>query len=274
MNTLKAYSCYNLYNMNIELSQHNKCELFSQVFQHIKLFTEHINIYFREEGLYIQTMDSARVSIFELNMPNTWFDSYVLKQGGVTIGIHSAILYKLLHSRDKEHQIVLSMDSKEDATLNIEFKTENANVYDRKYEVALMEIDVEQLQIPDSESDAEFSLPSITFGNLIEQFKLFGDSLQMYCSEEKISMNAHSNDTGKMCVDIPIDDILSFAINEGEELNMYFSLNHLHNICCYSKITRNIELYLKTDFPLKIDYPLDEENCYIRFYLAPKIDDN
>ena len=64
--------------MNILISQAGKCEIFSQVFQHIKLFTEHINIHFRENGLYIQTMDGSHVSIFELSMPNTWFDEYKL----------------------------------------------------------------------------------------------------------------------------------------------------------------------------------------------------
>ena len=260
--------------MNISITQASKCEIFSQVFQHIKLFTEHINIYFRENELYIQTMDGSHVSIFELNMPNTWFDEYKLgEEGEVTIGIPSAILYRLLNSRDKAQSIKIQMSSKDSDKLSINFECENKDIYDRHYEVNLMEIDVEQLAIPDMEYEAEFSLSSITFANLIDQFKLFGDNLQMYCSEEKIAMKAHSNETGNMNVTIPIDDILSFAIDEGEVLNLLFSLGHLHNICCYSKISKTIDIYLKKDNPLRIDYPLDEENCYIRFYLAPKIED-
>jgi proliferating cell nuclear antigen len=260
--------------MNISITQATKCEVFSQVFQHIKLFTEHINISFRENGLYIQTMDGSHVSIFELNMPNTWFDEYTLgEEGELIIGIHSAILYRLLNSRDKAQSIKIQMPSKNSDKLFIDFECENKDIYDRHYEVSLMEIDVEQLAIPEIEYEAEFSLPSITFASLIDQFKLFGDSLQMYCSEEKIAMKAHSNETGNMNVTIPIDDILSFAIDEGEVLNLFFSLGHLHNICCYSKISKTIDIYLKKDNPLRIDYPLDEENCYIRFYLAPKIDD-
>lgn len=64
--------------MNIQITQPVKCDIFSQMFQHIKLFTEHINITFREEGLYIQTMDKSHVSVFELKIPHTWFDSYTL----------------------------------------------------------------------------------------------------------------------------------------------------------------------------------------------------
>jgi|TARA_B100000900_G_C20586076_1_gene719605 proliferating cell nuclear antigen PCNA len=261
--------------MNILISQAGKCEIFSQVFQHIKLFTEHINIHFRENGLYIQTMDGSHVSIFELSMPNTWFDEYKLGESGeLVIGIHSAILYRLLHSRDKEHTIHLEMPEKDSDNLYVDFTCENGNVYDRHYQINLMEIDAEQLSIPDMEYQAEFSLPSITFANLIDQFKLFGDTLQLFCSEEKINMKAHSQETGNMNVAIPIDDILSFAIDEGEEINMFFSLSHLHNICCYSKIAKNMEIFVKKECPLRVTYPLDEEECYIRFYLAPKIDDS
>ena len=76
-----------------------------------------------------------------------------------------------------------------------------------------------------------------------------------------------------MTVDIPIDDIISFAIEEGENLHLSFSLNHLHNICCYSKIAQNMDIGLKRDCPIKITYQLGEDNCYITFYLAPKINE-
>tara|TARA_B100000513_G_scaffold66886_1_gene26500 strand:- start:793 stop:1623 length:831 start_codon:yes stop_codon:yes gene_type:complete len=276
MKKYKAISAYSLYiTMNIHISDANKCEIFSQVFQHIKLFTENINIHFRESGLYIQTMDGSRISIFELSIPNTWFDEYSLgNEGELVIGIHSIILYRLLHSRDKSQSIHLEIQEKGADNILINFTSENPNVYDRHYQINLMEIDVEELSIPEMDYEAEFTLSSITFANLMDQFQMFGDTLQLFCSEEKINMKAHSQETGNMSVTIPIDDILSFAIDEGEELNMFYSLNHLRNISCYSKITKNIDIFVKKDCPLKITYPLDEENCYIRFYLAPKVDDS
>ncbi len=259
--------------MNVQITQPSKVDIFTQVFQHIKLFTDHINITFREEGLYIQTMDNSHVSVFELNLPNTWFDQYDLKNGSVLVGIHSSILYKILHSRDKAHTISLSMTDKEDDKLDLDFITETSDVYNRHYEISLMEIDVEQLHIPDMEYEADLTLPSITFGNLVDQFKMFGDTLEIHCSEENVGLSANSSETGKMTVDISIDDIISFAIDEGEILHLSFSLNHLHNICCYSKIAQNMDISLKRECPIKITFPLDEDDCYLRFYLAPKINE-
>jgi hypothetical protein len=76
-----------------------------------------------------------------------------------------------------------------------------------------------------------------------------------------------------MMVDIPIDDLTSFAIEDKEELNLSFSLIHLHNICLYSKITKDIEIAMTTNYPIRIQYILDDADAKIVFYLAPKIDD-
>jgi len=68
--------------------------------------------------------------------------------------------------------------------------------------------------------------------------------------------------------------LTTFSINEGENIKLSYSLNYLHNICLYNKISKNIELKLKDSYPLQAVYTLnDDENAKITFYLAPKIND-
>ena len=55
--------------MNILINDTTKADIFSSLFQHIKLFTEQVNITFNKDKLYLQTMDSSRVSIFEMHLP-------------------------------------------------------------------------------------------------------------------------------------------------------------------------------------------------------------
>ena len=103
--------------------------------------------------------------------------------------------------------------------------------------------------------------------------KLFGETFNIICNEEKVQMNSESIDCGKMYVDIPIDDLNSYAIEEDETLNLSYSISHLKNICFYSKISKDIDIYLKKDFPIKLVYSLNSEEAHATFYLAPKIDD-
>ena len=50
---------------------------------------------------------------------------------------------------------------------------------------------------------------------------MFGDTMNVECSEDKIQLCSESMDTGKMNVEIPIDDVLSFAIEEDREFKYF-----------------------------------------------------
>ena len=137
----------------------------------------------------------------------------------------------------------------------------------------LVDMDEETLQIPDIEYTAEFSLNSSVFASLINQLKTFGETVEIDCSEENISLHSHSVDSGKMSVEIKNDDLSEFAIVEDASLNLSFSLHYLHSICLYQKISKEISIHLCDNYPLKIVYDLGDQ-AYIHFYLAPKMNDD
>ena len=64
--------------MEILINNTTNGEIFTTLFQHMKLFTENVNVYFREDELFIQGMDRSHVSIFEIKLPKDWFDKYEL----------------------------------------------------------------------------------------------------------------------------------------------------------------------------------------------------
>jgi proliferating cell nuclear antigen len=129
------------------------------------------------------------------------------------------------------------------------------------------------MEIPTIDYLAEFTVPSGIFSGLINQLKMFGDSMDIICSEEKIILFSNSPDSGKMSVDMNIDDLTSFSINEGEQLNISFSLNFLHNICSFNKLSKEMDIKLAKDYPLAIIYDLNNEG-FMKFYLAPKVDES
>ena len=262
--------------MELRISDPAKLDIFSQMLQNVKVFSDKVNILFDENGLFLQTMDSARVSIFEMHIPAPWFDKYSVS-GSVVLGISTTILFKILNARDKQQTICMEYESEGKDSLSLYFESEkkDAKVFDKQFQVPLIDMDVETMEIPAIEYSAEFSLSSATFASLITQLKMFGETLEIECCEENIILFSHSTDNGKMSVEIKNEDLTEFSIMEGEQLNMSFSLNYLHNFCAYSKITKDIELKLAPEYPLRLDYVLGvEKGPYIRFYLAPKISDS
>ena len=259
--------------MEIIIQNPTRAEIFTTLFQHMKLFTENMNIHFNTDEVFIQAMDHSHISIFEIKLPSEWFDTYKVETDTM-IGINTNILFKVLHTREKSHTLKLVLEEENSDKLEINLLSENTDVYDRNYVIPLVDIDSEIMGIPEMEYQAEISFPSTVFSTLIDQMNMFGDSLNITCSEEKVEMNAESIDTGKMFVNIPIDDLNSFAIEEGETLDMSFSLTHLKNICLYSKISKEIEVNMKNKYPIKLIYTLDHENAKAMFYLAPKMNDD
>jgi hypothetical protein len=96
---------------------------------------------------------------------------------------------------------------------------------------------------------------------------------------------SNSQDQGKMYVEINIDDVSAFAINEGSDLHLSFSLTYLHHICMYNKLAKEVELKFSESYPMQIVYVLAKDatteqneesgtkNARLLFYLAPKIAD-
>jgi len=261
--------------MNVTITNQQKAETFTAMFQHMKAFTEHVNIMFEKDHMYLQSMDSARVSVFEYNLPSVWFDSYDHTYvSAIPLGVNSTLLFKILNTREKGQKITLVFDEENNDKLSISFTSDDKTVFDKHFEMPLMDLDYELMEIPTMECDAEFSIPSGTFANLINQLRMFGDTIDIECSEEKIELNSLSEGLGKMSVNIDIGDLDSYAINEGEVMNLSFSLAMLNNICAYNKVAKDMEIKLIKNFPMKIIYYLGDENTKMTFYLAPKINDN
>ena len=258
--------------MEIVITNPVKAELFTSIFQNIKVFTDHISILCKANGIYLQTMDSSRVSIIELSLPSTLFDKYS-HSDNVAIGISSSILYKILNAREKSQNIQIVYENTTTDTLSLHFTSEEKNNFDKHFEVPLIDLEMDYMTIPHIEYVAEFTIPSGVFSSLINQLKMFGESMDINCSEEKIVLFSNSIDSGKMSVEMNIDDLTSFSINEGEELKLSFSLNYLHNICAFNKLSKEMEIKLANNFPLSIIYDLSNEG-FMKFYLAPKIDDS
>jgi len=272
--------------MNVVIKNRENARVFSSMFQNIRLFCEHINLMFSADRLYAQGMDSSHISIFELSIPKTWFDTYeyTSEQSAIVVGINVALFFKILNTREDNHEIHVKYveETGDRLVVNLLNPTESKTVFDKYFEIPLIDLESELMAIPEIDYQAELSLASSNFANLIGQLKQFGADLKINCSEEEIRLTSSSNESGNMSVVVPIDDLLLFAINEGEQLNLSFSLAHFHNICAFHKVSGTINLKISDNYPLKATYVLElpkyEDDdvaklAHIVVFLAPRVCD-
>ena len=137
---------------------------------------------------------------------------------------------------------------------------------------AVWHYDYEEMSIPETDYDVEFTLPSKKVTDVLSQLSNFGDDLNIKCSEECVDFKASGNSV-EMRVNIPTEDISSYAIVEGEIINLTYSLIYISKMCITNKISNDIEFSLSNEAPMKINYDLGNNSLLI-FYIAPKMSDD
>ena len=83
--------------MKLIIGNKKKAQVFTAIFQNLNKFTVDVNIYFKEEELYIQGMDSSHCSMFEIVLKKDWFEDYTCDKE-CFVGVNALILYKIFNS--------------------------------------------------------------------------------------------------------------------------------------------------------------------------------
>ena len=252
--------------MEIVINEYKKAEQFVQIFQFLKLFGTNINLKIEKDHFFIQGMDSSHVSVYELNIVNSWFDKYDIDETRV-IGLNVNIFYKILNIRDDSQ--VIKMIFNED-TIDIELTGENKNVYDKFFTMPMIDVDTEELGIPDNDYSLVFSMESKRFKLLIDQFSNFGEDIEFSYNEEQLKVLSNNTTEGSMEINIKLDDMESCEVEEDLEFRCSFSLKQISYMAQFFKLTSDLHIHISEDMPFKLLYNLGDEN-YLRFFLAPKV---
>ena len=173
--------------------------------------------------------------------------------------------------------------SARDKNLDFEILQED---FDKEFEIKLMDIDSEQLTIPELEYDVDITLNSQDWSKIMTQMNNFGEKTQIILgSDEEQNIFIKTNgDMGKMQVKIPQDQLQEFAIEDKVKIEIEFSTKFLLVMSEFSSLNSESHLHFSKDFPMKmllsLDHWIDEDddddtiNSYIKFYLAPCIGDD
>lgn len=255
--------------MHLIIEDTQKAEIFSQLFQPIKSFTESINIHFKTDEVFVQCMDGGMIMIVVFSIPASWFSVYEIDQPE-TIGITTAMLSKVLSIKDKSQSIEWDTSIDEDH-LFVKFPTNNM-MFEKTFNIPLIQLESDLLEIPEMDYSADFSLTSVVFSNMIQQLKQFGESMHIDCTEEYIELISESVEFGKMKTHIPIQDLDEYSIEEGKSITGSFALKNLSLICMYQKISKMMDVSISDSYPLRIRSKVDD-NLNISFYIAPRIED-
>ena len=255
--------------MRFEIADKKKRDVFVHIFHYLKNFTDAIVMNIEQERLYIQGMDNSHICVYELILHSSWFEKWEVESTCI-FGLSLPILNKILHICSDKQTILIHSENDED--LEIDFTSDEKGEFNKYLKMPLMDITSDMLHIPESEYDVDIEMDSKKFKGIIDELSNFNEALNITCDENQGGMESFSRE-GAMKVVIEIDDIELLAIVEGKELNASFGIKYIAQMSQFHKVSTNCQLHLTENMPLQLKYELDEE-CMMRFYLAPKINDN
>lgn len=253
--------------MKFTISTNEVYNYFLVIMQNLTKITEDITINFQEDCIEIKGMDKCHVCYYHIKFPKEMFSEYNF-QTFASIGISTVMFYKILNTKEANQKS--TFETSEDH-LHVRFISDDKKELNKYYKISLIDISTEELNIPEFEYDAEFELETTKFNTLTQDLGLFGDEYQIVCNEENITMNT-SGAYGETKIEFDIDDLENYAIVEDTEINLVFSGKYFEKMCSFSKLSDKIEIKISNEYPMFLSYKLIN-NGYMRFYLAPKIED-
>ncbi|KAL3518107.1 hypothetical protein ACH5RR_020696 [Cinchona calisaya] len=135
------------------------------------------------------------------------------------------------------------------------------------FEMKLMDIDSEHLGIPEAEYHAIVSMPSAEFSRICKDLSSIGDTVVILMTKEGVKFSTRG-DIGS--ANIPEE---ATVIEMNEPVSLTFALRYLNSFTKASPLSNTVTISLSSELPVVVESKIAEMG-YIRFYLAPKIEED
>jgi proliferating cell nuclear antigen len=281
--------------------------MLKRVVDAVKELVQEANIDCTPSGMSMQAMDSSHVALVHLLLRGEGFSTYNCEQNK-TLGIHLNHMAKMMRISDTNDSILLRQEEDTDL-LTFIFRGKEGDK-ESEVKMKLLEIDAEQLTIPEQEHALHVHMPASEFARLCKDMQVFGDSVCIDVNKERVKFSAQGDiGAGSVVVrqaksadERPVkkqevkneeeeepkakkarkdgkeDEREIPAINielMREPLAQNFALRYLNIFAKASNLSDRVKISMGKDAPLQVEFPLDHGRTgYVRYYLAPKIDED
>lgn len=219
-------------------------------------------------------MDQAHVCLVTMTLRAQAFEIYRCDRP-LSMGINLSSFSKILRCAGNDDSVkIVADDSGPDCA---EFIFENAAA-DRvaHFELKLMDIDSDTMNVPDdSEYQAIISMPSAEYRRVFTDLAIIGDTISIDVTKNNACFSVEG-DIGNGSLSLQqsdsVNDKTPVTINVNDPVKMTFPGKYLNMFTKAVPISDSVTLCIQDGNPLAIEFSLPEEAGFVRYFLAPKID--
>ncbi|KAJ6530352.1 proliferating cell nuclear antigen, N-terminal domain-containing protein [Mycena vulgaris] len=149
----------------------------------IKELVTDANFECNEEGLNLQAMDNSHVALVAVHLEAAGFKRFRCDRP-MPLGVNLSSLTKVLKCAKDDDECTLKAADEADV-LNLVYEAKNSDRI-AEYDMKLMDIDSDTLGIPDTDYDAEVTMPSAEFSRIVRDLGALGESVRIEVSKEGV----------------------------------------------------------------------------------------
>ena len=128
-------------------------------FEVLKDILNDVNIYFTPTGMRILTLDTAKVALVDMFLSSENFEEYTCDTE-IVAGVNITNMFKLLKFISTNDTLTIEIKSQEYLDIRIE---NNVKKSDTKFQLKLLDINEDQIEVPDIEMNVTTTMASIDF---------------------------------------------------------------------------------------------------------------
>ncbi|KAF8968631.1 proliferating cell nuclear antigen, N-terminal domain-containing protein [Flammula alnicola] len=149
----------------------------------IKELVTDANFECNEEGIVLQAMDNSHVALVSVKFAAPAFKRYRCDRP-MPLGVNLTSLTKVLKCA-KDDDICTLKAADEADVLNLVYEAKNSDRI-AEYDMKLMDIDADTLNIPETEYDARVTMPAAEFTRIVRDLSQLGESVRIEVSKEGV----------------------------------------------------------------------------------------
>lgn len=221
-------------------------------------------------------MDESHVCLATMTLRNQAFEMYRCDKP-LSMGINLNSFAKILKCAGTEDSVKICAD--DEGADSAEFIFENSTA-DRiaHFELKLMDIDLEHMNVPeDSDYQAVINLPSSEYRRIFSDLSIIGDTISIEVAKNTACFSVEG-DIGNGSLSIQQTDAADtsnanpITINVKQPVKMTFPGRYLTMFTKAVPLADSVTLCIQDGHPLAIEFSIPEEAGFVRYFLAPKID--
>lgn len=216
-----------------------------------------------EKGLALKATDPSQIAMVDFELPKGAFKEFDVKEE-IALGLDLDYLRQIM-SRAKSKDVLILELNPEKTALKISFKGKST----RSFSIPLIDVSKGQIPNPKIEFEADVKLEASVLQEALKDAELISGHVILGCTKDSFYVKANSS-KGTLNNETPKTEKAIKEFKLKNECKAMFPLDYLKDMLKTPSSEDVIEMHLRTDAPVKIDYNIDKAR--VTYFLAPRIE--